>query len=56
MVRCIGDRLYQIRQEAIADLQGDVAVYYNAKYLYWMSGYKTSLDYEKDLYKVSRIS
>ncbi len=48
-----GDRLYRTRQEAIADVREYVAVYYNAQRLHSTLGYKTPLDYEKDLNKVS---
>ena len=48
-----GDRLYQTRQEAIADVREYVAVYYNSKRLHSTLGYKTPMDYEKDLNKVS---
>ena len=48
-----GDRLYRTRQEAIADVREYVAVYYNSKRLHSTLGYKTPLDYEKDLSKVS---
>jgi transposase InsO family protein len=50
-----GDRLYRTRQEAIADVREYVAVYYNSKRLHSTLGYKTPLDYEKDLNKVSGI-
>ena len=48
-----GDRLYRTRHEAIADVREYVAVYYNAKRLHSTLGYKTPLDYEKKLNKVS---
>ena len=48
-----GDRLYRTRQEAIADVREYVAVYYNAQRLHSTLGYKTPLDYEKDLNKES---
>lgn len=48
-----GDRLYRTRQEAIADAREYVAVYYNAQRLHSTLGYKTPLDYEKDLNTVS---
>ncbi len=48
-----GDRLYRTRREAIADVREYVAVYYNAKRLHSTLGYKTPLDYEKKLNKVS---
>jgi transposase InsO family protein len=51
-----GDRLYRTRQEAIADVREYVAVYYNSKRLHSTLGYKTPLDYEKTLNKVSGIS
>ena len=51
-----GDRLYRTRQEAIADVREYVAVYYNSKRLHSTLGYKTPMDYEKTLNKVSGIS
>ncbi len=48
-----GDRLYRTRQEAIADVREYVAVYYNAQRLHTTLGYKTPLDYETALNKVS---
>ena len=48
-----GDRLYRTRREAIADVREYVAVYYNSKRLHSTLGYKTPLDYEKKLSKVS---
>jgi len=50
-----GDRLYRTRQEAIADVREYVAIYYNSMRLHSTLGYKTPLDYEKDLNKVSGI-
>ena len=50
------DRLYRTRQEAIADVREYVAVYYNSKRLHSTLGYKTPMDYEKDLSKVSGIT
>ena len=47
------DRLYRTRQEAIADVREYVVVYYNSKRLHSTLGYKTPMDYEKDLSKVS---
>jgi hypothetical protein len=44
-----GDRLYRTRQEAIADVREYVAVYYNARRLHSTLGYKTPMNYEKDL-------
>ena len=44
------------RQEAIADVREYVAVYYNSKRLHSTLGYKTPMDYEKTLNKVSGIS
>ena len=38
---------------AIADVREYVAVYYNSKRLHSTLGYKTPLDYEKKLSKVS---
>ena len=49
------DRLYRTRQEAIADVREYVAVYYNSKRLHSTLGYKTPMNYEKDLNKVSGI-
>lgn len=46
-------RLYRTRQEAIADVREYVAVYYNAQRLHSTLGYKTPMDYEKELNKVS---
>ena len=51
-----GDRLYRTRQEAIADVREYVAVYYNSQRLHSTLGYRTPLDYEKNLNKVSGIS
>lgn len=48
-----GDRLYRTRQEAIADVREYILVYYNAKRLHSTLGYKTPLDYENVLSKVS---
>ena len=48
-----GDRLYKTRHQAIADVREYVAVYYNAKRLHSTLGYKTPMDYEKTLNKVS---
>jgi transposase InsO family protein len=50
-----GDRLYKTRQAAIADVRKYVAVYYNSKRLHSTRGYKTPMDYEKDLNKVYGI-
>ena len=50
-----GDRLYRTRQAAIADVREYVAVYYNSKRLHSTLGYKTPMNYEKDLNKVSGI-
>ena len=47
-----GDRLYQTRQEAIADVREYVAVYYNAQRLHSTLGYRTPPDYEKRLNNV----
>ena len=51
-----GDRLYRTRQEAMADVREYVAVYYNSQRLHSTLDYRTPLDYEKDLNKVSGIS
>ena len=51
-----GDRLYRARQDVIADVREYVAVYYNSKRLHSTLGYKTPMNYEKDLSKVSGIS
>ena len=48
-----GDRLYRSRQEAMADVREYVAVYYNSKRLHSTLGYKTPMNYEKILNKVS---
>ena len=48
-----GDRLYKTRQAAIADVREYVAVYYNSRRLHSTLGYKTPMDYEKMLNKVS---
>lgn len=49
----IGDRLYRTRQEAIVDVREYVAVYYNSKRLHSTLGYKTPMNYENILNKVS---
>ena len=51
-----GDRLYLTRQAAIADVREYVEVYYNSKRLHSTLGYKTPMNYEKDLNKVSGIA
>jgi transposase InsO family protein len=48
-----GDRLYRTRQEAIADVREYVAVYYNSRRLHSTLGYKTPMNYEKVLNKVT---
>jgi putative transposase len=48
-----GDQLYRTREEAIADVREYVAVYYNSMRLHSTLGYKTPMDYEKMLDKVS---
>ena len=48
-----GDRSYRTRQQAIADVREYLAVYYNSRRLHSTLGYKTPLNYEKDLNKVS---
>ncbi|NIP74036.1 MAG: IS3 family transposase [Gammaproteobacteria bacterium] len=48
-----GNRLYRTRKEAIADVREYVAVYYSSQRLHSTLGYKTPLDYENDLNKVS---
>jgi transposase InsO family protein len=48
-----GDRLYLTRQAAIADVREYVAVYYNAQRLHSTLGYKTPVDFEHELNKVS---
>ncbi len=50
-----GDRLYRTRQAAIADVREYVAVYYNSMRLHSTLGYRTPMDYEKDLSNVSGI-
>jgi len=52
----VGDRLYRTWQEAIADVREYVAVYYISKRLHSTLGYKTPMNYEKDLNKVSGIA
>lgn len=44
-----GNQLYRTRQAAIADVREYVAVYYNSKRQHSTLGYKTPIDYEKDL-------
>lgn len=51
-----GDQLYQTRQQAIADVREYIAVYYNAKRLHSTLGYKTPIDFENVLNKVSGFS
>lgn len=48
-----GDQLYRTREEAIADVREYVAVYYNSMRLHSALGYKTPMNYEKMLNKVS---
>lgn len=48
-----GDRLYRTRQAAIADVREYVMVYYNSKRLHSTLGYRTPMNYEKDLNEVS---
>ena len=50
-----GDRLYLTRQAAIADVREYVAMYYNAQRLHSTLGYKTPVDFEHGLNKVSGI-
>ena len=50
------DQLYRTRQEAIADVREYVAAYYNSRRLHSTLGYKTPMDYENELGKVSGIS
>jgi transposase InsO family protein len=50
------DQLYRTRREAIADVRQYVMVYYNAQRLHSTLGYKTPLNFEKNLKKVSGIS
>ena len=50
-----GDQLYRSRQAAIADVREYVAVYYNSMRLHSTLGYRTPMDYEKGLSKVSGI-
>ncbi len=52
----IGDQLYRTRQEAIADVREYVAMYYNSRRLHSTLGYKTPMDYENTLNKMSGIS
>ena len=49
------DQLYRTRKEAIADVRQYVMVYYNAQRLHSTLGYKTPLDFEMKLNKVSGI-
>jgi len=49
------NQLYRTRLEAIADVREYVEVYYNSKRLHSTLGYKTPMNYEKDLNKVSGI-
>ena len=48
-----GDRLYRTRQDAMANVREYLAVYYNSKCLHSTLGYKTPMNYEKILNKVS---
>lgn len=48
-----GERDYKTRQEAMADVRAYVAVYYNSVRLHSTLGYKTPMDYEKMLNKMS---
>jgi len=48
-----GDRLYKTRQQAVADVREYVLVYYNSIRLHSTLGYKTPMNYENDLNKVS---
>jgi len=48
-----GDQLYKTRQAAIADVREYGAVYYNSMRLHSTLGYKTPMDYENTLNKVS---
>ena len=48
-----GDRWYQTRLEAIADVREYVVVYYNSKRLHSTLAYMTPINYEKRLNKVS---
>ena len=50
-----GNQLYRTQQAAIANVREYVAVYYNSKRQYLTLGYRTPMDYEKDLKKVSGI-
>ncbi len=50
------DQGYCTREAAIADVREYVAVYYNAKRLHSTLGYKTPMDYEFNLSKVSKNS
>ena len=51
-----GDQLYKTRKKAIADVREYVAVYYNSRRLHSTLGYKTPMNYEYTLNKVSGIS
>jgi putative transposase len=50
-----GNQLYRTRQAAIADVREYVAVYYNSKRQHSTLGYRTPMEYEKGLNKVSGI-
>ena len=50
-----GDQLYRTRQEAIADVREYVAVYYNTQRLHSTLGYKTPMNFENTLNKVSGL-
>lgn len=48
-----GDRLYQTRQQAIADVREYVLVYYNAVRLHSTLGYQSPMEYENTLNNLS---
>ena len=48
-----GDRLYQTRQEAIADVREYLVVHYNSTHRHSTIGYTTPMNYETDLNKGS---
>jgi putative transposase len=48
-----GDRDYRTRREAVSDVREYVAIYYNSKRLHSTLGYRTPIDHEQKLNKVS---
>lgn len=49
----IGDRLFQTRTQAVADVREYITMYYNAERLHSALGYRTPMEYENRLSKVS---